>query len=122
MSLTLDTEAGTITLTKTGESMSQVEHKDLTRAIATPLSLVQTAKIGQPGTLGNDHIIIKASDAVSNTETGRTVVGSITVDVSIPRDAVFTAQHTEDLVCMVRSFLALTNQEDAIGQGVLNRS
>jgi len=122
MSLVLNTEASTVTLTKVGDGLNQVEHRDLTRSLTTPLVLRQQAKLGQPGSKGNDHVLIKISDSVANGDTGEIVTGSISCDVSIPRDAAYTAQHTEDLVCNLRSFLTLTNQEDAIGAGSLDRS
>jgi hypothetical protein len=44
------------------------------------------------------------------------------LDVSIPRDtAAFDTQAVEDMVCYMRSFLTLTDQEDAIAVGKLNR-
>lgn len=122
MSLTLNKESGSTTFTKVSEGENQVEHRDLSRSLSLPLSLRQTAKIGRAGSLGNDRIRISVQDTIANSVTGKIVTGSVSIEVSIPRDVEFDAQHTKDMVCYARSFLTLTDQEDAIAAGSLNRS
>jgi hypothetical protein len=122
MSLSLGKESGSTVFTLSSEGSNFVEHKDLTRALGLPLAIRQTLKSGQPGALGNDHVKIAVSDSRQNSDTGKVSTGSVTLDVSIPRDtAAFDTQAVEDMVCYMRSFLTLTDQEDAIAVGKLNR-
>lgn len=122
MSLTLAKETGSTVFTKTGEGINSVEHRDLTRGLSVPLALTQTAIIGQPGALGNDHVKIKVSDSVLDSTSGKIITASVSIDVSIPRNSAYTTQMAKDLVCYGRAFLNLTDQEDAIAAGTLNRS
>jgi len=121
MSIVLNDGTGNVEFVKTGDSMNSVEHRVLARPLSWPLAISQSAVIGAPGSLGNDHVKMKVANSILETATGKIVTGSITIDVSIPRNAAFTSTHTKSLVNMAGNFLLLTDQDAAIAGGNLNR-
>lgn len=121
MSLVLANSTGNSTFTQTGDGISSVEHKDLTRALNAPLVLVQEAKIGPPTALGNDHIKVTIRNSVADANNA-IVTGSITMDVSIPRNSAFTATYIEDTITLLKSYLSVSGMAAALRAGQLNRS
>lgn len=98
-----------ITYTQMALSETGALYKDVDRALNAPRQLRFTMKIGNPGALGNDTVGIKLTDAVVNSTTGKTAVGSVTVSVSIPRDDAWTEQMTQDLMIQLQDLFSDAN-------------
>jgi len=92
--------------------------KDVDRSLALPRTLEFNYKIGQPGALGNDKLIITLKNALNDTVLGKTVVAQASLEVSVPRAAVVTATVIEDLLCQFASLLTDANAEK-INDGVV---
>jgi hypothetical protein len=76
------------------------------RSLGLPKTLELNRKVGAPGAMGNDHVILRFSQTEANTETGKIATGSVTLDVSIPRDvATITQAMMNDLLGMLSSLL-----------------
>jgi len=76
------------------------------RLLTTPYTIEISRKLATPGSVGNDHIILKASRTQMNNATGKYGTSSVTVDLSMTRvvDTVTQAQ-CEELLGVIASLL-----------------
>lgn len=81
-----------------GSTATGALYKDVSRSLALPRTLEFQYNVGNPGAKGNDHLRIILKDTVQNSSTGIISVGSLSIDVSVPRDSAWTQTFTEDLM------------------------
>jgi len=95
-----------ITYTLMGSSPSNAKWSVSGYGLGVPRTLEQTVKIGPPGATGNDHVTLKLVQSDQNSSTGKNVTCSITVDISIPRDAAtITPTEVGELLGVLSSLL-----------------
>jgi hypothetical protein len=92
-------------VTLVGNTNRGAEYRDTTRALSLPYSLTIENQVGNSGAKGNDHVKIKISNTVADAD-GVTAVGSISVDLSIPRNTGWTGTNSDDLLAVLASFLS----------------
>jgi len=103
-----DTTAKVFTLV--GNTAKGASFKDAARALALPLSLDVGLSIGAPGQLGNDRITISVKNAVLNSTTKKVSVGSVKLEVSIPRDDAWVDGTTEEILAYIAHLLVSANR------------
>lgn len=117
-SYTLDKLDNTTTVfTLVGNTIDGAEYRDSSRSLGLPQSVKITTKVGNPGAKGNDHVIVVISNVIQNSVTGAVSTGSVTMDLSVPRDAEFTDTMSKDLLAYLQSFLSdarIANLADAL--------
>lgn len=91
-------------LTATGAAYKMADQE-----LSTPRTLTFTSKIGAPGSLGNDKIVISLKDSRKNVDTGLVKTASVNLEVSIPRDAAITNANVVDMLCQLASLLTDAN-------------
>jgi len=89
-----------------GQTAAGASYKDTSRELSEPKTLTFQYKIGSVGSLGNDHLIVKLSNAVQNEDTGKLPNLTATLDVSVPRDAAITSADVVDMLCEMASLLS----------------
>jgi len=93
-----------------GSSNKGAMYKDATRSLALPLTLEVAVTTGNPGAKGNDHVKVKIASSVAGAGTSVPVVtGSVTLDISLPRDANWTDTHALDILSYLRDYLENAN-------------
>jgi len=90
------------------------------RSLANPHFIQITRKIGPSNSMANDHVIVRISLTDPNATTLKPVTGSVTLDISIPRDnaTVTLAEMTEELGLLA----SLLNDNTALAATTVNRS
>lgn len=87
-----------------GNTNVGAEYRNATRALSLPQSMEFAIQIGAPSAKGNDHLKMTIKDTRLNSTTGLVSTGSVTVDVSVPRDAdAWTDTDSKDLLAFVRN-------------------
>lgn len=89
-----------------GSTAKGASYKDPSRSLALPLTLDVSVLSGPVGSKGNDHVKVKLASAIVGAGTSApVVVGSVTLDISIPRDANWTDSMMLDLLANLRDYL-----------------
>jgi len=120
LTYTLQTLAdANVVLTEQGRTPTGSIFKDTLRGLSVPQTLKLDFKVGAPGALGNDKILLTLSNSVANSagNSPTVVTGSLKMEVSIPRASVWTATFTNDLMAELVSFLTdgrIANLTDAL--------
>lgn len=78
------------TFTLRGQSASDANYIDTTTSLAAPLGFVVKHNVSPVGSKSNDRHTVTFSRVIVNSTTGAASVGSVKVDISIPRDANWT--------------------------------
>lgn len=100
-----------------GSTPTGAEYRVSSRSLGLPLFLKIATKIGNPGSKGNDHVIVTIGDVVQNSTTGAISTGSVVMDVSVPRDGEWTDTMTQDLLAYLQAFITdarIANLSDAV--------
>jgi hypothetical protein len=105
----VDLADNNVVLTLIGQTSAGAVYKLATRTLSTPFQLEYVYKIGAPGAKGNDKIIFTLRDTLNNATTGLHHTGSVKVEVSIPRDSVYTEVKSKDLFSYAASILSDAN-------------
>lgn len=104
-SYSLDNLANTaVVFTQAGATATGAQYKVTSRTLQLPETLTIDFKIGSTGSKGNDHAVIKISNTVADSN-GVAATGSVTVDLSIPRNSGWTGTDSDDLLAFVQAFL-----------------
>lgn len=82
------------------------------RDLATPRQLEIIRKIGPTGAAGNDHITLKLTHVGKNSTTAKISAGSVTVDISCPRDT--AAVSKGDMQAILSIISSLLNESTAM--------
>jgi hypothetical protein len=106
-----------IVYTLVGQTDRGATYRNATRALGLPQSLSFSYNLGAPGALGNDRINITLRNSVQNGDTGLVSTGSVSIQLSIPRDSAWTTTDTEDLLIQLQDLFADANAED-IADGI----
>jgi hypothetical protein len=92
-----------------GSTPTGAEYKDASRSLALPQTLKFSMKIGNPGAKGNDKMTITMQNTKQNSTTGEYLTGTAKIELSIPRDAVWTASAAQDLIVQLQDLFSDTN-------------
>jgi hypothetical protein len=87
-------------------------------SLQNPIVLTQSHKIKTPGTQGNDRVNASIRENVTNSNTGLPFTGSISVQISIPKDPSWTEAKTKDLLSQMASFLGAAGAYGTSGSPV----
>lgn len=93
----------------TGIKNSGAAYKMANQELATPRTLDFDFKIGAPGSLGNDTVVVTLRDSRQNADTGQVKTLSAKLILSIPRDAAITNAIVVDEICQMASLLSDAN-------------
>jgi hypothetical protein len=94
-------------------------YKLASRELAFPFQCEFDLQVGQPQQLGNDKLTVKISQAATDTETGRPVVGSIRCEISVPRSSFWSTEATEDLMGNLVSVIGLAANRAKLAAGLV---
>jgi len=98
------TQTETLTLSSVKDNI--VTYKVAGRSLALPSLLTIERKIGSAGAKANDHIVVRRQEIQQSTVIpANLVTGSVTLDISIPRDSTFTAARMLELLLETVSLL-----------------
>jgi len=56
------------------------------RTLSEPCSVSLQKKIAPAGSSANDHVIVRVAEIARNTTTAKLATGSVTMDISVPKD------------------------------------
>jgi hypothetical protein len=101
--LTADNES-TIDVDLVGQTPDGALYRLVTRSLAKPFAMEFQYKIGAPSAKGNDKVIVKISDTIQNATTGLFSVGSVKLELSIPRDTTWTETLSKDMLSYMAKF------------------
>jgi hypothetical protein len=111
-SITLKTKAdANVVYTLVGQTANGASYKDATRSLALPRTLDFQFVLGNPGSLGNDKIIVILKDSAENAATGLVKTLQLKIEVSVPRDAAITTTMVEDILCQLQALSVDANAE-----------
>lgn len=107
-----------VVFTLVGQTANGASYKVASRALSVPKTLDFEMKLGTPGSLGNDKIIITIKDSAANEDTGlvKTLVAKL--EVSVPRDPAITTTMVEDIFCHFVPLFVDANAE-ALADGLV---
>lgn len=98
-----------------GNTADGAVYRVSSRALSLPQGMDIQMQIGNPGAKGNDHIKIIIRNVVRNATTGAVSTGSVTLDLSVPRDsAAWTDTDSQDLLAFVANFLTSGRRESLV--------
>lgn len=106
------------TFTLVGQTANGALYKDATRSLSLPRTLEFQFVLGNPGSLGNDKIIVTIKNSVQNSTTGKVVTLQCRMELSIPRDAAITTAMVEDMICHWQS-LAIDAISENLADGIV---
>jgi len=87
--------------------------------LSTPVKLEVIRKLTASAATANDHVLLRLTTIQRNTSTGKLATGSITVDISVPKD---TATITETTMVQYLGVVAsLLNDNAALQSTTVNR-
>lgn len=101
----VDLADANVTFTLAGQSATGALYKVATRSLALPKTMTFDFKLGSPGSLGNDKLVVTIADTVQNSTTGKVVTASAKLEVSVPRDAAVTETVVADLLAHFTSLM-----------------
>lgn len=84
-------------------------YRNASRSLGLPQSLDFRYQIGNPGSKGNDRISVSLKNSVQNADTGLVSTGSVTIQLSIPRDSEWTQTDSEDLLIQLQDLFTDAN-------------
>lgn len=119
-SIVLDDHDSThITLTLIGQTVSGGEYRDVTRALAAPLSLQFNYKIGPTNSKASDKLVVSLRDVRINTETSQAFLNQVRSEVTVSRDPQNPATAVEDLLALIADLFGNANFRAEIANGML---
>jgi hypothetical protein len=119
-SIVLDKDdASTTTFTLIGQTNEGGEYRLVSRALNKPLSLQFAYKVGNAGSLSNDHLVITVKDVGVNSETSDTFTSSVKVDLSLSRNSEVAAFCAQDLMSYLGDLFTQAAWRDEIASGQL---
>jgi len=92
------------------ETANGVKWQVAGRSLSAPYTVELNRKI-DPNATANDHIVLKVSRTEKNTTTSKSATGSVSVDISVPKDN--TILTTAELVKMAEIAASLINDYSA---------
>lgn len=93
-----------VVFTLVGNTPTGAEYKVVSRSLALPQNLKLTFVLGNPGARGNDHVKIQFNNTIADAD-AVSHTGSVTIDLSIPRNSAWTTTDSEDLLAFVANLL-----------------
>jgi hypothetical protein len=119
-SLSLNNHADTpVTYTLTGSTNRGAEYRNMASSLAEPQSVMFTISVGGPSSKANDKVVISAREIALNGDDGTTAVGTARLEVSIPRNAAWTGDKTQDLMATIASLLSSEDWRDELAVGAV---
>ncbi len=100
-----------ITYSLVGQTANGASYKDATRALSTPRTLDFQFVLGNPGSLGNDKLIVTLKNSAANADTGLVKTLQLKIEISIPRDSAITTAMVEDIICQLQALCVDANAE-----------
>lgn len=76
-----------------------------TGTLANPETIIQTLSLKNPGQQGNDRVNISIRKSETNSSTNMPYTGSISIQLSIPRDGGWSENDTKDLLSQAASII-----------------
>jgi hypothetical protein len=98
-----------ITYTHIGSTDVGATYRNADRALGLPQSLAFNYQIGNPGAKGNDRVSIFLKNSVQNSDTGLISTGSVSIQLSLPRDSEWTTTDSEDLLIQLQDLFTDAN-------------
>lgn len=89
------------------------------RSLGLPYGIQIQRKVGPSGSLANDHVIVKVGCSYANATTGKIATGSVSCDISIPRDS--TIITTTVMAELLGQLSSLLNDSTALAATSANR-
>jgi len=86
------------------------------RPLSLPWAIVQSVKLGQFGQKGNDRVKVMLQTAIAATD-GTPLLGTLSLELSVPRHAEWQSSYNENLVSFVTDLLSQTGVADALASG-----
>jgi hypothetical protein len=84
------------------------EYSNQSAGLTAPEILRITHNLRAPGAKGSDRHQVLLSKAVTETTTGNYLVGSVSLQITVPRSADFTLAMVKDLIAQLTSYCNLT--------------
>lgn len=114
-SITLKDKAdANIVYTLVSQTENGAVYRNAARSLGLPQSLRFSTNIGAPGSKGNDRVNITLKNSVQNETTGLVSTGSVSIQLSIPRDSTFSVTDAEDLLVQLQDLFVDANAEDLV--------
>lgn len=95
--------------TLVGLKANGAAYKMADQELSTPRTLDFENKVGEPGSLGNDSVVVTLRDSRKNDDTGLVKTASLKLILSVPRDAAITNAIVVDMLCQMASLLSDAN-------------
>lgn len=110
--LSLNDHAATpVVFSLVGNTSDGAIYRLTSRALALPLELKFQYKLGNPGSDGNDKVIVVISDSRRNTTTGKVSTGRLYMELSAPRDTTaWVDGSSEHLFAYIANLLTSANR------------
>jgi len=118
ITLLKDNDSG-VAFTQIGQTSEGGEYRLTSRALNKPLALTFQYKVGNPGSVSNDHLVIGIRDVGVNSNTSTTFTSSVKVDLSISRDSEVAALQAQDLMAYLGDLFKQAAWRDEIASGQL---
>jgi hypothetical protein len=103
------------TFTLKGQTGTTADYIDTDTSLATPLGFVVKHNTAPVGSKANDRHQVVFSQVLTDTVTGLPVIGSLKLDISIPRSATWTDTHSRALNAYLVNYMT-----DARFQSILD--
>ncbi len=94
-----------------GQTANGASYKDATRALSVPRTLDFQYVLGNPGSLGNDKLVITLKNSAANADTGLVKTLQLKIEISVPRDSAITTAMVEDIICQLQALSVDANAE-----------
>jgi len=102
----VDKAGANVVYSLVGQTSNGALYKVATRSLNVPKTLEFQFSLGQPGSLGNDKVVVILKDSAANATTGLVKTLQVRMEISIPRDAAITTAMVEDNICHWQSLAA----------------
>lgn len=100
-----DLADASVVFTLAGQSEKGAAYKVATRSLSLPKTMDFQFSLGNPGSLGNDKLLITLKDSTLNSTSGKVVTTQVKVEASVPRDTSVTETVIADLFAHITSLL-----------------
>jgi len=114
-----DHDSTDITLTLIGQTAAGGEYRDVSRALAAPLSLQFNNKIGPVNSKASDKLVVSLRDVRINTETSQAFLNQARTEITVSRDPQNPATAVEDMLAMLADLFGNANFRAEIANGML---